>query len=408
MINLIKNKLELTSIPNIKIILNILQIHPEFNICKKNQPKLVNLLNLCETDLNKELIIDYSCKLVSELKNICKNEYPHLPSNQKKESLVKMMINPTEYIKPITTNRANNGKIEDIRLDHLILSFKNYLDNNKPIPNWNLPIQPQDIERFDKKGGTSTHDIDIILKNKDICTIEVKGITSKKKITDDLIKTLQKHPWKLTPQLVNAPYNFSCTDIACKLWYDKYIPQLQELYPDLPQITSFEKWTSDDASMGSATTEFGTQLKDLYNNKTKKTPKCKKIIQDLVNNWLYDFWKMIDDSDELKYKLQMDIEQKMQKSLRNKTYWLNVIYENESIIKPDNFIFSITPKVILIKTMDIKLNEKSSLAKMTYYLLDKKEDLDNGELHNNELFEGEARLRFRNGAGIANIGWGLK
>ena len=375
---------------------NILLLLGENLLTNNNKTQLINIINSCNSSKNKDNIIEYMDKSVKDLKLICKNL--GLPCSKPKSELVKMILDPTEYKN--NNNRKNNGKIENMRLDNLINNLNNLLDEpSNTIWNWNLPISVTDIKNFSKKGGRQSFDIYINLNDGTTYSIECKGFKCKKKYIEN------SKPWEYSsPQLVNLPCTFSCTYIACEVWYNKYIPKLKT-YFDLPEIPPYDEWIKNDAKVGSAKTEFGKQLKELYTT----NPECKEKIRQLSDEWLYDFWKIIYSSDELKNKLITDIQIEMQRALNNKDFWLNVNYENESVIEyksNDNLHFSVTPSKILIESINIELYEdckNKPLAKMKYYLSDKEENIQNSELHN-----GEARLRWGNTTGISNIRWNIK
>ena len=246
--------------------------------------------------------------------------------------------------------RSANGTIEKQRL--------NWLVND-----WNIKLQTHDtglINLFATAGidihwvkkfivaGSSVNHFDIVVMFKDGSTknIEHKAI--------DTLQNDAEQPWSLTPQLVNATYNFSELSIKyCNVWYNLVMPDLKLLFPTLPDLPNYNEWMKGDASMGSVTTEFGKALKEIR----KADRENAVIIDKLYKDSIKIFWKNLKENcqDDLK-QFEQDVLSKMQHCLAQKHLWLNAYYETKTIIETSNYFLTVTPHI-----SNLSVNINSSL-----------------------------------------------
>lgn len=290
--------------------------------------------------------------------------------------------------------KSQNGSLEDQRLRWLVEDLNKKLiqkDNilcevlkNK------LQIDMKEIDCFKIAGGRGKHyDMTIHFKDGTQKTIEHKGITGLNKDGDE------ERPWNLTPQLVNAVYNFSDLSLMyCKLWW-RCLSIIKLLFPGpiLPEVPTYEEWIKD-AKQGSAKTEWGTKL--------KKIKSCEKInenlINEVVNQSLIHFWTVIKrDRQDLIESAEKTIQDMMCKCLGEKDLWLNAFYENNTDIEPKKLQWCVTPKLSNLKCEVCIQENKNPILKLTYNL----------SSNPTKKFKGKALLRWGNGKGIANVRWNL-
>lgn len=288
-------------------------------------------------------------------------------------------------------SRALNGQREKRRLLWLVNIFNQLLNNEEP--NFikmltNNKINVKNIDKFEVAGGRSLH-YDIKMGFNDGTEpkgIEHKGITGKS-------KTDEERPWSTTPQLLNAPYNFtSISEQYCKLWWETYIPLLKENYPSLPERPSYEKFISGDASTGKPQTDFGKFLKQIRESDTNE----KDFINTLTALSIRYLFEYLIDENMLE-QLRIDCEKKMNAALGEKHFWLNAYYPTMDTIEPEYWHMTVTPKIYNLK-VDIDWGGETAPKFILKYNLSSNPE---------KIFEGEARLRWGNGTGIANIRWNL-
>jgi len=286
--------------------------------------------------------------------------------------------------------RSQNGSIESQRLKWLVDDWNNKLGGSELAEmlssvNYDIIL----IDKFLVAGGSCNH-FDIIIKMKDGTTKNIEHKAIKSIINDN------ERPWSLTPQLLNGPYNFTALSIEyCEFWYSKIMPGLQRLFPDLPELPDYESWLKGDATMGSVKTEFGKSLKEIRKNEKKK-----KIIDKLYKKTIKVFFKhTLKNKAEILELFKKDLTTKMKDCLSQKHLWLNANYETTNTIEPSQLFLTVTPQISNI-SIDINLNENNNkYPKITlYYNLSSNPD---------KKFKGEARLRWGNGNGIANIRWNI-
>ena len=289
--------------------------------------------------------------------------------------------------------KSENGNKESKRLQKEVTELNNKLKNNDlelaEVFKNKLNIDINTIKCFEVAGGRVKHyDIYIIFKDETKKTIEHKGITGVNKVGND------ERPWNLTPQLVNAPYNFSELSLMyCKLWW-KCLPILKNYWSEiLPEVPPYEEWIVD-AKQGCAKTEWGKSLKEIrYSDNTNKN-----LIDEVVKQSLIQFWtKIRDERQDLLKSAEKTIENMLCKCINEKDFWLNAFYEKSTDIESKKKHWCITPKLSNLKC-EICINENQyPKINLTYNL----------SSNPNKKFVGVALLRFGNGNGISNIRWNL-
>ena len=287
---------------------------------------------------------------------------------------------------PQKKQKERNGYIEQQRLSELVRCL-----NEGLLPKLYEKIEgvlEDKIKYFETKGGRKKHyDMSAYTQN-DIPKIEVKSYSC-------LPKDTNQRPWEGYPQLVNAPYTFLtvCTQPYIDHWYDTILPHLKELYPTLPQLPNKNDWVKQDLSQGSVESEFGKQLKVIKQTDEKKW-------KELFQTWRYQCNQAVKKSiTHQNTEMEYIIENEMNNKLKEKTLWINTSYTSSDTISPLHQFQSIvtrTPSVLNLKIMDITC--KTDFIIHTQYKLSNSDD----------LFKGEARLRWGNGNGIANLRWNIK
>ena len=282
--------------------------------------------------------------------------------------------------------KSQNGGLEDQRLRWLV----NKLNEKDTSLLKGLNNDMKEVDCFKVAGGRGKHyDMSIHFKDGTQKTIEHKGITGLKKEGDC------ERPWNLTPQLVNAPYNFCELSVMyCKLWW-RCLFVIKQLFPGpiLPEVPSYEEWIKD-AKQGSAKTEWGKALKEIR----KSNNSNKYLIDEVVNESLIQFWmKIRDKRQDLLKSAEKTIEEMMCKCLSEKDLWLNAFYENDSDIEPKKIQWCVTPEISNLKCEVCIEENRNPVLKLTYNL----------SSNPTKKFNGKALLRWGNGKGIANIRWNL-
>ena len=289
---------------------------------------------------------------------------------------------------------SQNGSLEDQRLCWLVKNLNekiNEKDNTLRVVLKNkLNIDMKHIECFKVAGGRGKHyDMTIHFRDGTQKTIEHKGITGLDKNGSD------ERPWNLTPQLVNATYNFSDLSLMyCKVWWS-CLSVIKKLFPGpiLPEVPTYEEWIKD-AKQGSAKTEWGKALKELRSFNTTN----KYLIDEVVNQSLIQFWtKIRDNHQDLLKSAEKTIQDMMCKCLSEKDFWINAFYENNTDIEPKKLHWCVTPKLTNLRCEVCIQENKNPILKLTYNL----------SRNPAKKFNGKALLRWGNGKGIANIRWNL-
>ena len=290
--------------------------------------------------------------------------------------------------------KSQNGSLEDQRLYWLVeyLNKKLIQKDNflREVLKNKLKIDMENVDCFKVAGGRGKHyDMTIHFKDGTQKTIEHKGITGLNKEADD------ERPWNLTPQLVNAPYNFCELSLMyCKLWW-RCLSIIKLLFPGpiLPEVPSYEEWIKD-AKQGSVKTEWGKALKEI--RKSNNTNKC--LINQVVHQSLIQFWtKIREERQDLLKNAKKTIEDMICKCLGEKDFWLNAFYEKDSDIEPKKLQWCYTPELSNLNCEVCIQENKKPLLNLTYNL----------SSNPTKKFNGTALLRWGNGNGIANVRWNL-
>ena len=302
-------------------------------------------------------------------------------------------------------NRAKNGSTAKLREMKLveILNYSLTKNNNliKKLANdWKIRVEDIDTFSADGCGGMGKHH-DLIMKMKDgsIKTIEHKGFCENMDDDTDVI------PWKHTPQIFNGSYSFLGSSTAySKYFYMKVLPKFKTEWPELPDIPSYDDWIKYDCgSMVGTKSEWGLKMKEIRGKCRENDKKIKDICHENVS--LY--WNIISQKIKSRkpefikmlIKDQTLIFEKMTDVLNKKDYWINCQYETTKHINPKKIKFHITPKItnLKIKAIDMKKKKQPTLV-LSYNLSSNPE----------REFVGIALMRWRNGTGIANLGWNVK
>ena len=282
--------------------------------------------------------------------------------------------------------KSQNGSLEDQRLRWLV----ERLNEKDSALLEGLNIDMKKVDCFKVAGGRGKHyDMTIHFKDGTQKTIEHKGITGLNKDGDE------ERPWNLTPQLVNAGYNFSDLSLMyCKLWW-RCLSIIKLLFPgpNLPEVPTYEEWIKD-AKQGSAKTKWGNALKQIKSYKKIN----ENLINEVVNQSLINFWTVIKrDRQDLIESAEKTIQDMMCKCLGEKDLWLNAFYENNTDIEPKKLQWCVTPKLSNLKCEVCIQENKKPILKLTYNL----------SSNPTKKFKGKALLRWGNGKGIANVRWNL-
>ena len=289
--------------------------------------------------------------------------------------------------------RANNGSVENRRLAWIVEKWNallNPLDAIMVTMLAKIGIDASSVEKFIVAGGAAKHyDIVILFKDGSTKNIEHKGLTGK-------VQNDEERPWSLTPQLLNAPYNFSEISLGyCKAWY-KCMTVLKQYWPDvLPEIPDYNDWLKKDATMGKAKSEWGIALKAIR----KADKENAAIIDQIYYLSIKQYWKLIKKNQKMLKKFKKDLTSSIQHVLSQKHYWLNAFYETSDTIETDNIFLTRTPTISNL-SVHIHLNENTNK-------LPKIELEYNLSSNPNKKFKGQALMRWGNGNGIANIRWNI-
>jgi len=327
---------------------------------------------------NLEEIINKSKK---ELQELCRSNDYKVTGNKQK------LRNYLTSEEDGRTKRNNNSKNETERIKYIITKFKKLLSEKDPLLIKALEfvnINYNDIKCFEKMGGRKYHyDIQILFKDGNTINIEHKSNNKHDK----------NHPWSTQPQLLNGTCKmFTLSKDYCYFWYKK-LPEIKEKLKMESEIPSYKEFSDKDATTGPPKTKFGLELKNLRKNK-----EIRKYLDNLVKKSTYNFLKNISDSDMSEFTKQL--ESIMKKILNEKHLWLDVSYDSSSSIKFKKYHFGKTPQLYNLSA-HIELNEnnkKLPIIKLKYNLTSEPD----------KIFYGEARLRWGNQNGIANIRWNIK
>jgi hypothetical protein len=271
-----------------------------------------------------------------------------------------------------------NGNIEKQRLKWLIA-------NPYPII-YKFLEHGINIKDLKEKGGRQSYDLTAINYDGQEENIEVKGYTKNKSINKNV-------PWEnISPQFLNAGmFCMICYSFASN-WYN-ILPSLKERYNIECDLPSFSEWLELDGKyQGSCRSSFGKALKNIY----KQNKNNESYIKNLCYQILENTFNSASDQDK------NDFEEKLltisNKALSKKKWWLACKYNSKNDLNPLELTLMKGTTIKSIKIDRIENNGCGPRFITIYYT----------EKNPNIKVYGEARLRFRNTTGIANIGWGIK
>jgi len=247
--------------------------------------------------------------------------------------------------------------------------------------------------------GSAAHHHDLVcsLVSGESVKVEMKGSQGGKAWAKGVVRK----PWADSVEFINLPWkNLGISQVYAKFWYQRYIPLVCAGY-SLPTPPTESDWLRLDAAMGDAKSEFGKALKALV----KSDPAVRKRMKELSNESLCVYWDSLKHGiasgaaeytnlwDEFRASLEGEIARK----LDEKDMWLVVRYEKESHVPLESRWFG----KITLTDLECEIVSKRDypVVKMCYSLHER-----DGPTH---CFDGEARLRWGNRNGIANIRWNI-
>ena len=322
-----------------------------------------------------------------------KNRNPALPSlpglekNQKKRKFRQIGSKPEKPKKNRTENgRIENGTTENQRLDYLIYQYREdqwkYLLTKEGME----ILKKLNIHSLKKTGGRKKNDFIAIRKFPDEVehTIEMKGYTGNKSHDHNA-------PWRnITPQYVNLGMFSNVDEQFAKKWH----ANLEEVKKELKivyDIPTYEEWKKSDGNyQGSCRSKWGQNLKKKY----KENKENESYIKKKSNEILIETFKNLTDKDIDEFKEKLLVESN--KALSQKNWWLACKYENTTDLKPSKITLM---EGTTLSSIDIIKDNKGKVPVFKIkYRTEKNREID---------VCGEARLRWRNTTGIANIGWSI-
>ena len=275
--------------------------------------------------------------------------------------------------------RINNGFIEKQRLKYLI-------DNPLQIINKFLEYGII-LKSLTEKGGRGHHDLEFedITGNKS--NIEHKGFRGNPNLNIGA-------PWiGWSPQYLNDGMNYEIDELFANKWHTDVIPQLKEHFDINCDIPSYDDWKRLDANQqGSCGSEFSNLLKEKYRENKDNT----NYIKNLVIKTLRDIFLNLTSKNVRTFECKLL--ERSNLALEDKQWWMGIRYDTSDSIEPLEISLVKGPTIINLKVVGVK-------AKRGYPVLVTKYSTTTTP---NIIYKGEARLRFRNTTGIANIGWGIK
>jgi hypothetical protein len=367
------------------------------------------------------------------------------------EKMNQMALEPSSEIKPHgklqvkEDQRSNNSKIEERRLENLEKALNNHellhISNHVNINPDPLHYRPY----FTKVGGRKSHDMNYRLVFKDddnvdksegnsegnsvensveksvdnghdigpnispgrgLHTIECKFIKcSTVKLVND--KSL-KVPWYST-QLINDPWHkHEESERYLEYWYNNIIPKIRDTLPNLPPPPSKEVFMKD-ASVGSVQSDFGMALK-----KFKMNNPCE--YNDYFIKWHksaleYAFEDIMNTDGGKRGNFAKRMKKRIIEKLAEKDVFLNGFFPSSSCVsfKEDDGFTAHVIKVCTESLSDIEVQfKKNNEGIPNIILLYSVKIVDNEGCVTNIDHIGEARLRWGNGNGIANLRWNIR
>lgn len=298
------------------------------------------------------------------------------------------VVDDSGNIVPTLHNRSRNGEIEKLRLISLVDKLNNGDELTDEI---NLLID-KPISKFKVAGGCSnSYDIVGTTEDGDEILIEVKCLTNKIDLGI---------PWGST-QLVNDTWSsFEISKVYYEYWYNEIIPRhIIQQYPSLPERPSNIEYKKD-MDFGSVKSEFGKALKTMRKSDENTYNKC---FDDWHRLALEHAFEVLKDSNK-KQIFEQQIAGRMNTKLRSKHLFINCSFPNASSVSTqsaDGFVAKVSnvSQISNLKSGIVYNNKGQPNIKTTYNFLNDPSQT---------LHTGEARLRWGNGNGIANLRWNIK
>ncbi len=275
--------------------------------------------------------------------------------------------------------RFINTSIEKQRLKYLI--------NNPTLVIEKFSECGKHVLRLIEKGGRTHHDLEYIDIYGEKNNIEVKGFCGNKKSVDGA-------PWiNWSPQYLNEGMKYNIDKLFAKKWYENSIPEIKKYFNINCNVPTLEEWLKLDANhQGSARSDWGVLLKKIYKENKYNIEYIKNLHYKKLDITLNNL------SQEQKDEFIFTLEKRSNNALKDKQWWVGIKYEKTDSIEPLEISLVEGPTIINLKFKEIKMKTKGPVIITSY----------STTINPNTIYEGEARLRFRNTTGVANIGWGIK
>jgi hypothetical protein len=287
--------------------------------------------------------------------------------------------------------KKDNKSIENQRVNYIVdnwtTSTQNPSDHFKDMLN-NVGISISNINNILALGKLNDHhDFEIHCNNNKVFKIEHKGFAS------DDSKYDPHRPWNDYPQIINGSVAClpSIRNKYCKEWHNQ-LPILKTILKINVPIPSYNEFCKD-AAMGSHKTVWGQHLYDMV----KKEKAKRKVLNNYTQAFTKNFWENIEKNDpDFKNSFKKELFNEINQTLNNKDLWLNAYYNSTKDIEPTSIKLSIVPKLLELRIG--KVSTGLSGPEVEYRLSSSP----------NKWYKGEARLRWQNRNGIANVSWKIK
>lgn len=288
---------------------------------------------------------------------------------------------------PKVRTRCNNGKNEKSDINNIRYNLNNNTVLGKEMRDDFEKLTGKKFKYANERSGNdrnSHHDFSITCTDGTQYRIEHKGCSKYKKIKGS-------RPWGDSGQFANLGVNKSAIGkVYCKLWYDEYILSgyLSKEHKIKKNIPTFNTWyKSDCCKQGPPGTLFGQELKRNVNNEHGKNTKVLRDLRIKINK---RFLEYVNKNPELLEEFKISMINIGKDMLSHKDIWLKI---NGNL--NDNMVhFKWYSKFQLGDEYDIKVTTKSDID-FQFTSIDKK------------YIGFQCKLRWRNGCGISNVGFGL-
>ncbi len=314
-------------------------------------------------------------------------------------------ISLTRSVVRSTIGRALNAEVEFNRLE----GWVTYLNGIRHVPQQqlldpdlphhhlfagfgNLDFRMDDVVTFRQAGGTGNkYDILAVLRDGTKRRIECKFHTG----ALSSLPAAGTRAWGRTPQLLNPTLDtFSLGSGYARLWYEKYIPRIRNIWPDLAAPPPFETWRRLDAGVGSARSAFGIAAK------RKKEEDRDNVFQSLVAESITEYFERFlvapEEHKEEFQEFKGQLSDAVCGALFQKEGWLNAVYPSNESLGPIGVRWFGQQAIENFHAYPIRGGAYTTIA-LRYNLVG-----------GTDTYHGTARLCWRNGNGIANISWHVK